>query len=179
MKNYQLRTIITLLAFTALVAFPIHTKAQKNFTKGYIVTNNNDTVQGFINHQKWKVNPKKIAFKKNMQSEVKIFKPLEIKEFRVGNSFYTGQVEDIETSPVATSRLEEGPKLNLERDTVFLEVLFKGDKSLYHYGTRKGKDNLYIKRNDSIELLVYKNYYIIRFEGKYQQEKNTYKGQLA
>ncbi|ALO17087.1 hypothetical protein L21SP5_03476 [Salinivirga cyanobacteriivorans] len=86
---------------------------------------------------------------------------------------------DIETSPVATSRLEEGPALNLERDTVFLEVLFKGDKSLYHYGTRKGKDNLYIKRNDSIEFLIYKNYYITRFEGKYQQEKNTFKGQLA
>jgi len=158
MKYYQLRSIITLLVLTAFIAFPNQTKAQKKFTKGYIVTNDNDTIQGFINHQKWKVNPKKIAFKKNMQSEVKIFKPLEIKEFRVGNSYYIGQIVDIETSPVGTSRLEEGPKLNLEQDTAFLEVLFKGYKSLYHYGTRKGKDNLYIKRNVSIELLIYKNY---------------------
>ncbi len=179
MKNYQLCSIITLIILTSCIAFPSHSKAQKNFTKGYIVTNQNDTIKGLINHQKWKINPRKIAFKKNEESSTEKFRPLDIKGFRVENSFYIGTVVDIETSPMSTSRLEEGPDLNLEKDTVFLEVLFRGEKSLYHYGTQKGKDNFYIMRNDSIELLIYKKYYITRSGTMYQQEKNTYKGQLS
>jgi len=64
-------------------------------------------------------------------------------------------------------------------DTVFLQTMIQGIKSLYHYKDSDGKDNLYIKQNECFDLLVYKKYLKIYEGASVVLENKKYTGQLT
>jgi len=56
---------------------------QENYTPGYIVKSNKDTLKGFIDYRNWGVNPKKISFKENQSAESSSYTPIDIAGFGI------------------------------------------------------------------------------------------------
>jgi hypothetical protein len=154
---------------------------QKNYHEGYIVTLDGDTTRGSVHHQNWDINPGKISFKKNEQSEPAIHTPSTIKGFFVLGELYQSATVDVDTSPHRVSDLDGSPLPTFSKDTVFLLVLFRGEKSLFYFKDLNAKPHFYIQEN-VYEPLIYKQYLtsVSRLDGYERKvgENLKYKGQL-
>ena len=60
---------------------------QKNFLPGYVIQNG-DTLKGFIDYRNWRVNPDAISFRRDLNSDERVFAPLEIDGFAVHDERY-------------------------------------------------------------------------------------------
>lgn len=89
-----------------------------DFRPGYIVLNNNDTIQGFLDYRGNKANSESCIFKKEMNSPVEVFTPTLIKAYRFNNSKY-----------FVSMFLEQ----DFSAKTLFVEYLFKGRLDVYSY----------------------------------------------
>ena len=118
MKNTAI-TILLLLTVTMLCA-------QSNYRPGYIITNDNDTVKGFIDFRTDEANAKVCKFKLSDTSKEQTYKPGEIAGFRY--------IEDGKYY-VSRSFLIEG-----KQEKMFWEYLVEGILSLYYL---EGKDVSY------------------------------------
>lgn len=106
--------IFVLLTISAIV-----TMAQTNPQKGYIITNDNDTVYGTIDYLTDARNAKVCLFQKKGESEYKSLSPSDIKGYRLaGDGIYY------------VSRLFTGGEKD---ELIFAEFLLHGGVSLYRY----------------------------------------------
>jgi len=170
-----------LFASITILIFKI-SYSQENYLPGYVINIKKDTVHGFVDYKNWNTNPNKISFKKKENQNPITYNQNNIIEFGVKDEVYVSAIVNLETSPMQTNILQNYPRLNIELDTVFLQTLFKGSKSLYYHKSKKNKDNFYIKSGDDIVLLKYKKY-TSRFysSGNHKiilKENKMYKGQL-
>ena len=153
--------------------------AQENFLPGYIIPLHGDTLHGLIDYRNWDKNPDKIAFKEKPGDAKSIYSPLKVKAFGVLDETYESAVVETETSPTETKELGYDKELVIKLDTAFLQAVVKGEKSLYYYKNRRGKEQFYIREDSSFKLLVYKKY-LEDVEGQSViAENNTYIGQLT
>jgi hypothetical protein len=140
-----------------------------------------DTLHGYINYKNWEINPDKINFKNKDENTVSVYTPVDIKEFRASDELYVGAIVNSEISPSRTDQLKENPFVNIIVDTVFLQTIYNGDKSLYYYKNVVGKDNFYTKNDSGLQLLIYKKY--LKKQNQYSNnaivENKSYLGQLA
>ena len=90
----QTKKIIRRIILTVLEIFIFQTCfCQKNYSPGYIIQLNGDTLNGFIcNHEGWR-NPDKIFFKEDLNDSNTIFSPLNIKGFSVQGKWKECQSE--------------------------------------------------------------------------------------
>ena len=93
--------------------------AQDNYKQGYIITNQNDTVIGWINLRTNKNNQKQCEFKPDLKLATKIYLPGDIAGYRF-----------IDEGKYYVSR---DIQLNGNSRKVFLEFLVKGIMNLYYY----------------------------------------------
>lgn len=112
MKN-KIILIASLLIFISL-----YTKAEnREWKKGYVITNNNDTIHGLLAYRNGEEDWKNCLFKKTETDSTQLFTPSDLKEF-----FYNEGV-----------RFES---INLEVKSItnlyFAECLLKGSMSLYY-----------------------------------------------
>lgn len=152
-------------------------QSQTNYTPGYIIDNQSNKISGFIKHSNGEKNPDEIYFKTEAGKET-IYAPNDIKEFGLLDEIYVSAFAEIEVSPRNISNLSDNPLLNLERDTVFLQSLIQGEKSLYHYRTKQGIKNFYIKQGNQFKLLEYKKYKRVRGSREAILELKNYAAQL-
>ncbi|NOX87246.1 MAG: hypothetical protein GXO86_15035 [Chlorobi bacterium] len=157
--------------------------AQKNYLPAKIFTFSGDTVNGYIDYRNWGNNPYKVSFRTSPESEALVYKPFDIKGFSVKGELYVSAHIERETSPIKTGELNYDPKLQLEKDAVFLQTLIQGPKSLYYFKTlQENKDQFYIQQDSQFRLLIFKKYLKeIETVDKTQQvitENKTYIGQL-
>lgn len=131
--------------------------AQENFCSGYIITNENDTIKGYLLQANIDAYSK-CVFKKNIKDVISIYMPGDILAYRLKDEgkFYISK----------EAPLEAGNK------TLFLEYLIKGKANIYfmrdnddHYfiETEKNKiielserPKLVIKNNDGYGVMYYK-----------------------
>ncbi|MEZ4917879.1 MAG: outer membrane beta-barrel protein [Saprospiraceae bacterium] len=160
------------------IIFTLPSFSQDMFLPGFVITNSGDTLTGLIDYRNWDVNPKLIDFKTSESDQLQRFNPTQISSFYVHNELYVSGIVDVEKSPIRIDDLAEGPRPDLARDTIFLQALVQGTKSLLYYNTPYGNNNFYIKQNGSFDLLIYKKY--IKKEGgkRLIAENNRYIGQL-
>lgn len=152
--------------------------SQENFVSGTVINAQGDTIAGLIDYQNWKKNPRKVKFKTAANEPYSVYTPLDIVEFRVRDEIYIGRIVECETSSLDAGGLMEDPGFAINIDTVFLQALIRGRKSLYLNKNIDGKDNFYIENNSKIELLLYKKY-LKNTEGKsIVKEQKKYIGQL-
>ncbi|MCB8994688.1 MAG: hypothetical protein H6538_03665 [Bacteroidales bacterium] len=152
---------------------------QENYFSGQIIELNGDTINGFIDYQNWKKNPEEIHFMHEIGSIHFTLLPKDIRGFNVADESYESAVIKSETSSDKTDQLTFNRDLHFETDTVFLQTMVKGEKSLYFYENKSGKDQFYYKTDTSYELLVYKRYLKKQDSNTIIVENNLYKGQLA
>lgn len=132
--------IILLFLFLPMLAF-----SQSNFKAGYLVTNSNDTLTGYIDLKERIKNPRSFIFKSDINETEQTYNLRDCAAYGViGFEAYERFVVDITTGSHDASRLS----LDLDsfkRDTVFLKVLQKG-QFLYLYSYEDIiKERFYIK----------------------------------
>ncbi|HUW06738.1 MAG TPA: hypothetical protein VMW01_10810 [Williamwhitmania sp.] len=157
--------------------------SQENYTAGYIVSNKNDTLHGFIDYRNWEKNPHHIYFKEKLTDEKVEFLPTEIRSFSVSDEVYVGAIVNSEISPFLPYKIDNRSDLKFEVDTTFLQTIIGGIKSLYLYKNNSGKTQFYIKVGPTYELLIYKmyqeKYYHARLAYTYTMVNQQYLSQLA
>jgi hypothetical protein len=129
----------------------------QNYIPGYYINATGDTINGYIDYRKWELTPKVIEFKPELSASTQTLSPNGIKEFGVANENYISAMVDVEISPTDKEILKDySPELKIKQETVFLQVLINGSKSLLYLNHEK--EQFYINTNSSITLLVYKKY---------------------
>ena len=127
MKNF--------LAVLALGLLPFISFSQSNFQPGYIVTNQGDTLKGYIDYRERSVNPVKVVFKPQLDGNSQVFTINDCTAYGV-NKLETFQrfVVNISLSSENSTNLFHGLDTSVRRDTVFLKVLQSGENViLYAY----------------------------------------------
>lgn len=105
--------------FVILLCLTITANAQSNYIKGYIITNNNDTIRGFIDFRTDKINSSVCKFKLSEEADEQMFHPDDILGYMLINEvkYYVSRTIT----------------LNNNKEKVFLEYLVQGIKDLYYY----------------------------------------------
>jgi hypothetical protein len=167
--------------FGLLMAIPFLTFSQANYKPGYVVTNQGDTLKGFIDHKEKNINPSKFKFKPSTGAPEQ--------EFNLGNSLAYGiyDVETYERHVVSISQSKEqltelsiGKDTTSITDTVFLKVLQTG-KNLNLYAFKDVvKKRFYIlpHGNTTPEELI-RNKYLSAANNRTIIVDNSYLRQLA
>lgn len=138
-----------------LFAFPSFLSAQKNFKPATVTLLNGVVLNGEINYKNWTKNPDKIHYRENGSKE-KIFDVSQISDFSVEGDKYIRAVVDVDIRHDDIRRLSNNAQIETKRDTLFLQLVVNGDKSLYYY--RDQVDHFYIRNNNAITLLQYKKH---------------------
>jgi hypothetical protein len=173
MKKPYLFTLFCLFSLT------ISLQSQENFESGYLLTNTGDTLRGLIDYRNWENNPKLISFKKNISDATQSFVPLSIKGFGVEETFYQSAIVQAKIWALNSSNLTYDKNFETKLDTVFLEALVSGLKSLYLLKKVNITDQFYIKQGENYDLLVFNTYIRLQNEKDIVSENNKYTGQLT
>lgn len=129
MRNF-LKVIILLVAVT----ISSMVNGQLNFKKGYIITNDNDTVYGKIDDGGSTRNARVCLFKEGKGKKVVKYRPGQIQAYRMtDDKYYASKVIEIKDNP----------------KPVFLEVVVKGEVNLYHHWKNKNMA-YYIEKNGKL-----------------------------
>jgi hypothetical protein len=159
--------------------FAMQAFAQENFIPGYVITKSSDTLTGYIDFKDWEKNPTKILFKESVNSNKLTYRPADIAGFEVGGHMYVSEFVKREESPRKAGNLQYDSELHFVEDTIFLEVLYDGTKSLYTYTDKAGRAFFYVEMEGDVQLLIYKRY-LKMLEGNQKiVENTTYLGQLS
>ncbi len=120
--------------FTLLIFFPALAFAQSNYKPGYILTQQGDTVRGFVAYKGWNT-PEKINFKNYADASVEIYKPTGINGFGVkGINNYETYKGKVSQDRLDLSSLSIGIDSTFRKDTIFLQVVTRGrNLTLFHY----------------------------------------------
>lgn len=172
----KISTLVFIVVFSNLISKIA--AAQHNFVAGYILMNNGDSVSGFIDYKNWQRIPKKVLFRK-ADSELSMQYALnEVVGFGVNERHYRRAIIATEVSYDNIIDLGHDPALTLEADTAFLEMMVLGEKSLFVYVNRIGKEQFYIYQNGVYELLEHKRYWYTHELQELVVENKHYQDQL-
>ena len=155
MKNI-LRINIAVLIISLLV--PNESYSQENYQTGYVINQNGDTLKGLIDYRNWNKNPKKITFRSDITKESIFFSPLDLKKFYVADESYEGAVVTVDSISNRVDELTENSTFRFRTDTIFLQCIVDGAKSLYYYKDKNNKEHFFINQGSKFELLQYKKY---------------------
>ena len=175
MRYMNLKKSILVIATLVFVQLAF---GQKNFQPGYIVTLEGDTVKGQIDYRNWAKTPEKVKFQNQAGGEAVTYRPDNIQSFSVEGEYYVSATVKTEVSSTKINNLDTHAELIFEAGTVFLQAIIIGEKSLYQYKDKVGRENFYIFQDGEFTLLEYKKY-LKRKEGKALiREVKRYSGQL-
>jgi hypothetical protein len=174
LNNLIKRSLLTILG----IIFLQSAFSQENYIQGFVVNPDGDTIHGLIDYRNWKKNPDKISFKKQASDNPIIHTPLSIKYFGVADEIYAGAIVETDLSRIKTDELEHGKEPKIKVDTIFLQSIILGTKSLYLYNTDAGRELFYILQDTTFNMLIYKRY-LSDIETSDIKENKKYLSQLA
>ncbi len=146
--------------FILLFILAITVNAQSNYTKGYIITNENDTIKGLIDFRTDKINCSSCKFKLSENAEEQIYTPEDLIAYRL-----------IKEGKYYVSRTI---KIDNEQQKVFLEYLVQGIKDLFYYPQ---KDDCYYIEDENGKMIAITKEPDKIVDNKYITD-NKYKGIL-
>lgn len=168
------------ILITSLIFFISNLKGQKNFQEAVLISNNGDTIKGFINYQNWKNNPKTIDFIDDQKQSQK-FDPATIKGFYIPSAGETYTSFVVETNMLPQDEKEAiDNENNLQepvKNPVFLLQLVKHPLvSLYILVLNRKPHFYFLKPNEEPKELVH--YFQYNESIKQVLEDDEYKRQL-
>jgi hypothetical protein len=151
------------LCLIVLLFFDNNVYSQKDFRPGCIITNNLDTVYGWINFKSNRINSVKCEFKKDEKSEIETYSPYDIKSYLLTNSrFYVSKTINLN---------------GLEKQ-VFLEYLVDGILDLYYFSEALA-EYYFIEKDGELIQLNNNEVEVVDENGiKHIKYTNQYKGVL-
>ncbi|MEN9918887.1 MAG: hypothetical protein RL662_1323 [Bacteroidota bacterium] len=153
--------------FILLFSNSVYTYAQNNFRKGYIISNENDTIAGFINYKTEQSNAIVCEFKKRENTKPQRFTPSQIAGYKLDDNdrHYTSK----------TIRVKGVDKV------VFVEYLIAGKLNLYYYASET--DFYLFEKPDGNIVYITQNPTVQRFDDDSQMlvmsTDKSYKGRLS
>lgn len=143
------------LALTTL--FSICLPAQGIKKKGYIILNNSDTLNGWINYHNWEKNPKNIGFLRDSAGGVINYSKYDIKAVEItGLDRYVKTIVIKDARPVTIEDILPSNIDSLVTDTVLLRILIKGSR-LDLYELVDNKPHFFVgDESGEIKELIYK-----------------------
>ena len=149
-------------------------------TDDFIVTNSGDTIRGVITPVTQQRNPDRIEFRKIVNGPATNYKPFEIREFRIGEEHFVSAAVQIEADVKTQNDPYSKSQWVKSQDTVFLQTIVGGSKSVYILITPEGSRFMYVLQNGTFELLSYRKTIITTQAGLLAiSESKLYQGQLA
>lgn len=123
------KRVAFVLIFFLILAFNLNAQ---NYTKGSVLKNNGEKLDGWIAYRTDKLNATECLFKVDLNSDSEKFYPNDIREYRLvdtrdGEKFYISKKVNVES----------------EEKTVFLDFLLQGEMNLYYYESDKQKYYLF------------------------------------
>lgn len=107
---------------------------QKNFKPGYVVLNSRDSLRGEIDYGNWDYNPKTVTFREKGNTQV--YKIADLPGFGVdGEDVYQRYIVSFHNSPAELATAKKNFGEELITDTVWLRLLYTGEKKLYELNT--------------------------------------------
>lgn len=174
MKNVRIKTLL----LTLILSISQFSFAKSEFLPGYIINIQGDTIQGFISYDGWDFNPDEILFKPGKMRTPQYYLPIDIQGFGLQDKRYVSGIVQKETSPYLDRELLTDPALRLVADTVFLQTLIGGDKSLHYLRDWDEKEHFYIQEDSIYKLLLHKTY--VEYKGGRKEYHNMrFLGQLS
>ncbi|MFN8208031.1 MAG: hypothetical protein U0T82_11575 [Bacteroidales bacterium] len=160
------------------ISFFSPASAQGPLRPGSVILKNGDSIQGLCDSREWKANPYGVDLWKTSQSKKLVFTPQNVKSYQVDGDIYISACVKSRVNAMESSLLLPDPEPRLMEDTVFLQVLVEGPRSLYYYRNKAGNDNFYFKNDSSYDLLVFNRYVSASNPVKVVTMNNKYMGQL-
>lgn len=151
-----MKTLTFLTASFLVLYFKGYT--QSKYESGLIFGLRGDTLPGMIDNRNWVKNPDAVRFKTSEMGEITTFRPLDVLGFTVSNEYYKSAIIEYETSMQGTNSLKFSADAQMAIDTVFLQALVVGKKTLYRYEDPNGRKSYFIDNNGKPELLYQKSY---------------------
>jgi len=172
----RIKFALVVLVTALFVTNPV--VSQVNFQKGFIVDTSMDTIKGFIDYRKWDVTPTAIQFKVQPESTIINYTPNDIHSFGVAGEIYTSGIVTIEESLYDEKKVENFEKYLYRTDTVYLQVLISGEKSLYYTKDKDMKTYFYIGQEGNYQWLIFRKYTDKIYGNIFEKMDEKYKGQL-
>lgn len=164
-----------------LLKFCFISSAFAQYKSGYVITNEEDTLRGYIQYLDWEINPSHINFKTNPDSPVSEFNTDDIFSFSIDstNEYYVVKsigIINIYKSDMFFYSPSVQPK---EYKRVFLQTIIKGpEATLYKYVNEGLETHFYIETPILFQELTNYSYYE-NIKGKtYSVKREDYKKQL-
>jgi len=155
-----------LLALILFILLLTDLHAQNRWNKGYIVTNNGDTLTGKIDNIGNTLYPKTIAFKNDVDQVIKQYSPGEIESFCITTAYqplyFKSFATDAEVSPENLAFLSNVSKPITQHCAFFAQLLAAGNNKLYAFKDPViGKKHFLIEyAGGNISELIFKRYFI-------------------
>ncbi|MFT6149835.1 MAG: hypothetical protein ACJAUH_002532 [Saprospiraceae bacterium] len=138
--------------------------SQDRFIKAHIIDKNQQRIDGSIDFGNPIQNPDKIIFLDSSTLRISIYEPLDIQFFAIEKPYerrYESRIIQITDYSKYVEGLKESETLPIITDTVFVEVLVKGNASLYQYKDEKKWVHFFAEKDDEFQTLVQK---IIKYD---------------
>lgn len=170
-------TVLLVALFVSL-----RSSAQHNFNEGFIVTDKNDTVRGFIDYKEWDRSPASFNYAVDKYgSSSKVYKASEVKFLEVSGMDYfeTHQVSISQGKVAPLERLNKTADTEIKNDIVLLRLLSRGNTMNLYSFKDDIKTRYYVKESgtDTLIELIYKRYLSTSNDGKIVTDE-SYKHQL-
>ena len=154
--------------------------SQSNYVPAEIILANGEAKSGWVNNKDWLKNPSEISFKFELDGDKTLLQANDLKEVKFDNKKYISRSITYDATPLALDKLTTSQLGTPVQDTILLEVIFEGEKSLYFLKDQDNKQHFFIAEKDDIIELIYRKY-LTEGEGveKTMGEINTYKNMLV
>ena len=175
----NLKNLIDKIALSILGIFLFQSAfCQENYLTGFVVLSEGDTLHGFVDYRGWDRSPDYIFFKMKLIDDKTEYTPIDIKGFSVHDEIYESAKIKTELNYTSPIKLDNDATLEFETKICFIQPLIKGQKSLYLYKDKYGKNLFFIKQDSSYELLIYKKFLNNQEGNNAIAENKKYIGQL-
>lgn len=165
---------------TLLLALIVSASAypQSNFKKGYIITLQGDTLQGYVNYKEWTRTPTHFTFKNAVtEKAIRDYTVHDIQKLVIeGYESYERFAVSLSMNEVDFNRFDAASNTLVKVDTVFLKMLAQGSSiNLYRYRD-KLKERFYVLVPPAATPVELNR--TIEVEGRSIRDVHTYRQQL-
>jgi hypothetical protein len=143
---------------------PFLSIAQTSYRSGYLITNAQDTLRGFISFKEESENPIAVYFRPSLDDKTQVFPLKDCKAYVVENFYsYRREAVNISMSKDDLNRISTGRDTSSKNDIVFLRILQSGENATLFMYTDDVKTRFYIQsKEDAGPLELIRNIYYER-----------------
>ncbi|WP_141719801.1 porin family protein [Roseivirga misakiensis] len=176
-RIYNISPRLIFLALFLIIG--VELSAQVEFKPGYILDGNGNRVTGFVGDAFWKVTPDRIQFKKSEGQVVENYSAEDIRGFGFEDMLFVSARVSMNKLFSEDDVFSETPKIEYVEQTVFLQYLVDGPKTLVQNIDSTGYTRFFIQNGADYKLLLYQEYLQKNASGKTERLTiKVYQGEL-